>query len=353
MGTINSQTDGGAALSTDEFVINRAGTDYKLSHANIVAGVTTLITTEEAARIAADTTLDNNKVDRAGDTMSGLLTLSGAPSSALHATTKLYVDTADALKLNLSGGTLTGPLVLSGDPTLPLHPVTLQYLTGTTGVGGRWKNAVSLDCSSNPNYPASDQGDTIRVTIGGKIGGVSGKDVEPGDFIYCHTTDINGGVESAVGFNYSVIQGDLKPATQTSSGHIQIATDAEIDGGTDDAKVITPRGARRIVERLVEGYNKVTDGTTSITIPTSAQSTIYFLTSSSARSISLPVISAMTGDTNITINIKDASFSASTGNITVSAGAGNVIEGSSTFIMDQNGQSITIINDGSTNWYII
>lgn len=353
MGTINSQADGGAALSTDEFVINRAGTDYKLSHANIVAGVTTLITAEEAARIAADTTLTNTKVDKAGDTMSGLLTLSGAPTSSLHAATKSYVDTADALKLSLSGGTLTGPVVLSGDPTLPLHPVTLQYLTGSSGVGGRWKNSTDKDCSGNPNYPASTKGDTYRVTVGGKIGGSSGTEVEAGDFIYCHTTDTSGGTEALVGSNYSVIQGNLKPATQTSSGHIQIATDAEIDAGTDDTKVITPRGARRIITRLTEGYNKVTDGSTSITIPDAVQSTIYFLTSSSARSISLPVISAMWGDTNITINIKDASFSASTGNVTISAGAGNTIEGTSTFIMDQNGQSTTLVNDGSTNWYII
>ena len=119
MGTINSQTDGGLAISTDEFVINRAGTDFKLSHGNIISGVTTLITTEEAARIAADTTLDNDKVDRAGDTMSGLLTLSGAPTSSLHATTKLYVDTADALKLDLSGGTLTGPLSTIGRSNSP------------------------------------------------------------------------------------------------------------------------------------------------------------------------------------------------------------------------------------------
>jgi hypothetical protein len=36
----------------------------------------------------------NNTVDKSGDTMSGPLTLPGAPTSALHAATKLYVDQA-------------------------------------------------------------------------------------------------------------------------------------------------------------------------------------------------------------------------------------------------------------------
>ena len=50
------------------------------------------------------------KVDKAGDTMSGFLTLSGAPTVDLHAATKKYVDDGLALYLPLAGGTLTGGL---------------------------------------------------------------------------------------------------------------------------------------------------------------------------------------------------------------------------------------------------
>lgn len=67
-------------------------------------------------------------VAKIGDTMTGALTLSGAPTSSLHAATKAYVDTADALKLNLSGGTLTGALTLSGAPTANLHAATKLYV---------------------------------------------------------------------------------------------------------------------------------------------------------------------------------------------------------------------------------
>jgi hypothetical protein len=57
-------------------------------------------------------------VNKAGDTMTGLLTLSGAPTNSLHAATKAYVDAADATKqaslgytpVNKAGDTLTGNL---------------------------------------------------------------------------------------------------------------------------------------------------------------------------------------------------------------------------------------------------
>lgn len=79
------------------------------------------------------TTADTYYVKIAGDTMTGLLTLSGNPTTSLHAVPKQYADT----KLALTGGTLTGPLVLSGAPTINLHPATKQYVDDTTvGITG-------------------------------------------------------------------------------------------------------------------------------------------------------------------------------------------------------------------------
>jgi hypothetical protein len=67
----------------------------------------------DAAITTAYQTADGNRVNKAGDTMTGLLTLSGDPTAALHAATKQYVDTADALKANLASPAFTG------NPTAP------------------------------------------------------------------------------------------------------------------------------------------------------------------------------------------------------------------------------------------
>ncbi len=114
---------------------------------------------------------DAKKVDKAGDTMTGRLTLSADPVNDLHAATKQYVDnnlathaedetlhltsdqnqfldgitvtsaevnrlagvTSDVQtqlnsKASLSGGTMTGALILNGDPTQALGAATKQYV---------------------------------------------------------------------------------------------------------------------------------------------------------------------------------------------------------------------------------
>lgn len=118
------------------------------------------------------------KLNKTGDTMTGLLTLSGAPVNAFHAATKQYVDglltnhladvdlhlteeqntfmdalqvTAEEVnylqslssnvqgqldnKLSLTGGTLSGQLTLPATPTAATHAVTKGYVD--TGVNSR------------------------------------------------------------------------------------------------------------------------------------------------------------------------------------------------------------------------
>lgn len=93
-------------------------------------------------------------VNRLGDTMMGLLSLSADPTLPLHAATKQYVDNrptdapndgsaygrqsaAWAKVLPLTGGTLLGLLTLSGPPINPLHAATKAYVDGrSTSVDG-------------------------------------------------------------------------------------------------------------------------------------------------------------------------------------------------------------------------
>lgn len=92
------------------------------------------VTAQEVNQLAGvsapvQTQLDS-KVNKAGDTMTGFLTLHSAPTEAGHATTKKYTDDATALKLNKAGDTMTGPLVLSGAPVQVNEAATKQYVDG-------------------------------------------------------------------------------------------------------------------------------------------------------------------------------------------------------------------------------
>lgn len=150
----------------------RKGTDTQWSGTNPTLGDGEFgySTTDNVLKIGNGLTTWNSLpsfLTTAGGTLVGALTLSGAPSSNLHAATKLYVDTkisdliasapgtldtlkeiADVLgtpgditgslisninaKLPLSGGTLTGFLTLSAAPTANLHAATKLYVDSKT-----------------------------------------------------------------------------------------------------------------------------------------------------------------------------------------------------------------------------
>ena len=89
------------------------------------------------------TNLTNNKLNLSGGTMTGTLTLSGAPSSNLHAATKAYVDTAVA---GAGGGSLELQYGQHGASNATLNPgdtAVIKLLGDLTG------NSVGVALSRN------------------------------------------------------------------------------------------------------------------------------------------------------------------------------------------------------------
>ncbi len=129
-------------------------------------------------------------------------------------------------------------------PTLAHHPATKQFVEDS--MSAIYEDKGELDCSTNPNYPAGEVGDSYYVSIAGFIGGLSGKAVEVGDTIRCKT-DNAGGDEATVGSSWYVVQGNTEKATQS-----------EAEAGTNDAKVMTPLKAKQGF--IYQGLNYVFSG---------------------------------------------------------------------------------------------
>lgn len=108
-----------------------------------------------------------------------------------------------------------------------------------TAVADQLQVPNPIDCSANPNYPASVKGVTYKVTVAGMIGGASGVLVETGDLIICSATN-GGGDQATVGTSFFIVQSNLDSATTTVKGTGRIATQAEADAGTEAAAWITP-----------------------------------------------------------------------------------------------------------------
>lgn len=109
---------------------------------------------------------DTTRVAKGGDTMTGLLTLSGAPTANLHAATKLYVDGSAPVGgpyLPLVGGTLTG--ALTPTQTGGLIGTTTNNNASTGSVGEYLSSAVAGPGVPNANGTAVNM-TSLSLTAG-------------------------------------------------------------------------------------------------------------------------------------------------------------------------------------------
>lgn len=119
-------------------------------------------------------------------------------------------------------------------------------------VGDAYQNKGDIDCSANPDFPAADNGHVYRVTVAGKIGGASGRDVAVKDLLQCNVDGSASGDQATVGANWSIVP-DKNP--DAVSGPASSTDDdlAAFDGAS--GKLIKSGGAvsRSAVASIISG----------------------------------------------------------------------------------------------------
>jgi hypothetical protein len=83
----------------------------------------------------------------------------------------------------------------------------------------------TLDCSTDPDYPAALKGDAYLVGVAGRIGGAAGKAVDLGDW-FIATVDNAGGDEATVGPSWTVIEHNLVGALLAENNLSEITNPA-------------------------------------------------------------------------------------------------------------------------------
>lgn len=106
----------------------------------------------------------------------------------------------------------------SSNTKVPSQAAVKSYADALIGAMNVLRFAGTIDCSASPNYPAGDAGDLYVVSVAGKIGGVSGYAVEPGDLIICLVDGTTSGDHAAKVANWDIVQVNIIGGVTTASG---------------------------------------------------------------------------------------------------------------------------------------
>ena len=118
-------------------------------------------------------------------------------TTKLRITKQVYAD--DDFNFNAKKITNLAAPVDGGDA------VNKAYADGIIAAADAMVFKGVVDCSTNPNYPAADCGWTYKVSVAGKIGGVSGVSVIPGDELLCTEDGTASGDQATVGAKWDVV----------------------------------------------------------------------------------------------------------------------------------------------------
>lgn len=129
---------------------------------------------------------------------------------------KTYADTKQAAlgytAENAANKDTDGTLAANSDTKYPSQKAVKTYADQLIAAADAMVFKGVQDCSGNPNYPAANRGDTYRVSVAGRIGGVAGVVVEVGDVFLCLTDGTASGNQATVGANWSIAQTNIDGA---------------------------------------------------------------------------------------------------------------------------------------------
>jgi hypothetical protein len=148
-----SQAGQNAAITYGQLLSGLSG----VSNVDISQGLVTPTGSERPKKLAD---LAASMLPVSGGTLTGLLALSGNPTSSAQAANKAYVDQEISTALSLMGGTMVGMLTLAAPPQNALDPATKGYADALAAgmlplEGGSLAGALLLDGDPSSNQQAA------------------------------------------------------------------------------------------------------------------------------------------------------------------------------------------------------
>ena len=272
------------------------------------------------------------------------------PHAPYHLATKRYVDTHLANTIKIDGTTklsanlsyISPPSRLSSNDVVPKEYVD-QQLKRTL------KTVRKLSQSPNA-YPLAVVGDTFLITAYESTFAKDGPEVQEGDILIC-ITNSKGGTHGAVGHQFAIINTNVVFATESSAGILRVASEEDLKQLETNDAAITPFKYKRALETGSE-YNRTVVNASTHKLETFDKGIIGVDCRNNAVRIILPSIKRITNPKLTKFTFKDEHGFSLKNNITVEATGGDTIQGSRTYLINTDGASAKIYNDGEGKWLL-
>jgi hypothetical protein len=214
-----------AALTTTAYgraflaLANQAATMALLSASTSTAQGIVELATDAETTTGTDTTRATTPANvkaaidarTASETAQGIVELATTTEASTGSDTTRAV-TAAGVAATFTARIATGTSLGTSDTLVPSQNAVKAYADALIGAANGVVFKGVIDCSTNPNYPASNAGDLYRVSVAGRIGGASGTIVEIGDLLLALTDGTASGTQAAVGANWNISQNNLDGA---------------------------------------------------------------------------------------------------------------------------------------------
>lgn len=307
---------------------------------------------------------------KSGGTMTGALTLSGAPSSSLHAATKQYVD-------NTASGIVAKPQVLAATST----NLDVTYSNGTLGVGatltatsnGAWPTTVAgatgwvigkgllvknqTNKAHNGRYYLSDLGSASTPWVLTRCGYCDEANEIPGAYIFVQegTLEGTGWIQTVADASTFVVGTDEINVVQFSgSGTITAGTNISVSGNevsvvaTPSLSGVTFSDGTQTKEGVVS-RTPIIQKTASYTLSAlTERDSMIEVASSSATTLTIPTNATVAYPVGTSIDV----LQTSTGQVTIAGAGGVTVNATPGLKLRTQWSGVTLFKRATDTWVV-
>ncbi len=271
------------------------------------------------------------------------------PLSKKHLTTKKYVDDnlSNVVRADGSTSLLTNlSYRISPQQFADNDVVTKKF------VDDNLKSTLKAvkKYSSTTSYPVASSGDSFVITHEASSFAEDGPEVQTGDLLVCIEDSI-GGTHSQVGDQFAILNTNVVFSTEDQAGILKVATDEELKDLDSSTSALTPLKYKRALE-LNSEYNRTVVKTPTYSLTEDEKGIIGVMSSQGPTTITLPTIGRLKNPKLVKYLIKDESNQAAQNTITIVTSGGDTIQGSRSFILSTNSESVKLYTDGNSKWYV-